>query len=113
MDSLNSRSVNESKFVLIRKFIYLSIVFITINNLRSIGRLINPNTQKQLILHCFDWIVLITMVVLTLISKLKKRIELIHPILVVVLIKSCAHIIDTQTLEESLNNGTSHALVGY
>jgi hypothetical protein len=76
-------------------------------------RLLNPKSQKQLILHCFDWIVLITTSVLSVVSKLKKKIELVHPILVVILIKASVHILDTQTLEEHLNNGTSHALVGY
>ena len=113
LDSVNSRTVNASKLLIIRKFIYLSIVFNTVNNIRSINTLLNPRTQKQMILHYFDWIVWITMIVLTLISKLKKRLDLVYPILVVVLIKASVHIIDTQTLNESLENGTSHALVAY
>lgn len=61
----------------------------------------------------FDWIVWITMIVLLSISRYKKRLDLVHPTLFVVLLKASVHILDTQTLSESLNNKSSHALVGY
>lgn len=106
-------TINQRKLIIVRKFLYFSIVSQLIYNVQRIRFLINPESIMQQIVISFDWIVLITCFVNMIVSKFTERLDLVYPSLLIIIIRLYVHTIDSDTYNISIKEGYSYMQVSH
>ena len=74
-------------------------------NIRNIQSLLNPDSRNQLMILCTDWVVFAIMLIGMILSRLLKRLDLVLPTLVIIMLKHYLVSIDTDGLRNNKDKG--------
>ena len=86
--------IHENKLILLRKFLYFMLFSNFFYQVLALNNLLNPEIKEHRIIQVFYWMIWTTMFLMVVISKVKNKISLIYPTMILLLIRNLIPMLD-------------------
>ena len=85
-----------------RKLIYLYMVTSLMINIMNIKSFSNIDSRRHFVILCTDWVVFVIMLTGMTLSRLLKRLDLVLPTLVIIMLKHYLVLFDIEEFEDNV-----------